>query len=140
MAEWVLKRRMQEAGLGDLVEVDSAGTAGWHEGNDMDPRARRTLEAAGYHPEHKARQFRSDWLGSTDLVLVMDELNLADVRRLSPGRHGERVRLLRSFDPAATSAEVPDPYYGGLQGFSDVLAMIESAADGVVEHARRALP
>ncbi len=140
MAEAVLRQRFEAAGLGSVVVVDSAGTAGWHVGDDADPRARRTLDGAGYQLQHRARRFQSDWIWRTDLVLAMDTANLEDLQRLSSGQFGERIRLLRSFDPQADSVDVPDPYYGGLQGFSEVLAMIESAADGVVEYVSGQLP
>ena len=138
MAEAVIRQKAADAGLADLVVVDSAGTAGWHQGDDADPRARRTLQQAGYPLRHRARQFSRDWLAFTDLVLAMDASNLADLRALARGSAGaeQRIRLLRSFDPQATHAEVPDPYYGGDAGFLEVLRMIESAADGVVEHVR----
>ncbi len=141
MAEAVLRAKFLDAELSALVTVDSAGTAGWHEGDDADPRARRTLQQAGYPLQHRARQFRREWFGHTDLVLAMDESNLADLLQLArpaPGAE-RRIHLLRSFDPGASGTEVPDPYYGGDRGFFEVLQMIEAAADGVVEQVRRRL-
>lgn len=134
MAEAVLRVKIDEAGL-DAV-VDSAGTAGWHEGDNADPRARRTLQRFGYPLSHSARQFRREWFDCTDLVLAMDEANYVDLRRLARGldQAERRIHLLRSFDPDADGLEVPDPYYGSADGFVDVLRMIEPAADGVVEH------
>jgi protein-tyrosine phosphatase len=140
MAEAVLRQRFEEARLGSVVVVDSAGTAGWHVGDDADPRARRALDAAGYQLQHRARRFQSDWFWRTDLVLAMDAANLDDLKRMSSGQFNERIRLLRSFDPLADSAEVPDPYYGGMPGFTEVLRMIESAAGGVVDFVSGQLP
>lgn len=134
MAEAVLRVKVAEAGLAAVV--DSAGTAGWHEGHDADSRALRTLHRYGYPLSHGARQFQRQWFGSTDLVLAMDQSNYVDLRRLAHGLANApaRIHLLRSFDPNADTLDVPDPFYGGEEGFEDVLRMIEAAADGVIAH------
>ncbi|MEU8198821.1 low molecular weight protein-tyrosine-phosphatase [Microbispora amethystogenes] len=133
MAEVVLCRTLAERGLDD-VEVDSAGTGGWHAGEPMDERALATLADHGYDGSaHRARQFDPAWFAERDLILVMDRDNLRAVRRLAPP--DADVRMLRSFDPAAPEgAEVPDPYYGGRQGFTDVLRMVEAACEGVAKY------
>jgi protein-tyrosine phosphatase len=132
MAEAVLRDELGKAGLGDVVEVDSAGTGDWHVGHAMDPRARAELGRRGYDgASHLARQFRPSWLAERDLVLAMDTDNLTDLRAMAGGEPAERdrIRLLRSFDPAAgQDAEVPDPYYGGRASFGMVLDFIEAAA------------
>lgn len=142
MAEAVLRRRFDEAGLGDDVVVDSAGTGAWHVGDDADPRALATLAAAGYELSHAARRFEPHWLERSHLILAMDRANFEALLELAE-RHDvvpEHVRLLRSFDSTAgPEAEVPDPYYGGADGFVQVLEMIERAADGVVAHVRAEL-
>ena len=128
MADVVLQARVADAGLDHRVVVVSAGTAGYHVGRPMDERAAATLTEAGYDAtRHRARQFGSDWVEACDLVLVMDASNHADV-----GEH-ERVRLFREYDPVGTGGEVPDPYYGGDEGFQEVLAMVERTADRLVE-------
>jgi protein-tyrosine phosphatase len=127
-AHVVLERRLAEAGLDDRVEVASSGTGGWHVGNPMDHRAAATLTAAGYDPtRHRARQYDATWPEAYDLVLVMDEANLADV-----GGRGTRIGLFRDFDPVDPGAAVPDPYYGGTDGFEEVLAMVERTSDAIV--------
>ena len=140
MAEAVLRRRLAAAGLDGLVVVDSAGTGDWHVGDDADPRARSALSTAGYPLVHSARVFDATWFAHRDLVLAMDRANLRALTRLAPdGDARSRLRLMRSFDPAAVAAgdvEVPDPYYGGADGFNEVLSMLERAADGVVDHVR----
>ena len=142
MAEAVLRRRFDEAGLGDDVVVDSAGTGAWHVGDDADPRALATLSEAGYDLAHAARRFESEWLERSHLILAMDRANFEALLELAE-RHDvapEHVRLLRSFDPTAgPDAEVPDPYYGGADGFVRVLEMIERAAEGVVAQVRTEL-
>ena len=128
MAHVVLEQRLAEAGLDDRVSVTSSGTGGWHEGNPMDRRAAATLDAAGYDPSrHRARTFDDDWHDEHDLVLVMDADNLRDV-----GGPGERVRMFRDLDPVDPGADVPDPYYGGDDGFEEVLSMVERTSDALV--------
>jgi protein-tyrosine phosphatase len=129
MADVVLQQRL--AGRAD-IEVRSAGTGDWHVGHPMDDRAAATLRARGYDPSrHRARQVAPDWLDRFDLVLAMDESNLRDL-----GGRSDRVRLFRDFDPVGTGGEVPDPYYGGGEGFEEVLAMVERTADALVEELR----
>ncbi|MEU8267641.1 low molecular weight protein-tyrosine-phosphatase [Sphaerisporangium sp. NPDC049002] len=134
MAEVVLRRVLEDHGLADRVVVDSAGTGGWHAGLPMDERALATLSRHGYDGSlHRARQFQRAWFGDRDLVLAMDRDNLRELRRLTP--RGAEVRLFRSFDPdAPEGAEVPDPYYGGIDGFLDVLRMVEAASEGLAKH------
>lgn len=128
MAHVVLESRLADAGLHDRVEVASSGTGGWHVGNPMDSRAAATLTAAAYDPtRHRARQYDATWPEAYDLVLVMDEANLTDV-----GGRADRVRLFRDFDPVDPGGEVPDPYYGGPDGFEEVLAMVERTSDAIV--------
>lgn len=128
MAHVVLERRLAQAGLADRVEVVSSGTSDWHIGRPMDPRAAATLNISGYDPSrHRAEQYDDTWAINNDLVLVMDQSNLADV-----GGRTERVRLFRDFDPLEPGAEVPDPYYGGDDGFEEVLGMVERTSDALV--------
>jgi protein-tyrosine phosphatase len=125
MADVVLQQRLEGTG----VEVRSAGTGNWHVGQPMDGRAASTLRRHGYDPSrHRAQQVAPDWLGRFDLVLAMDETNLEDL-----GGRDERVRLFRDFDPVGTGGEVPDPYYGGADGFEEVLAMVERTAAALAE-------
>ena len=134
-AHVVLEERLADAGLAGSVEVASSGTGGWHVGKPMDSRAAATLTAAGYDPSrHRARQYDATWPGSYDLVLVMDEANLADVGGRTP-----RVAMFRDFDPVDPGADVPDPYYGGADGFEEVLAMVERTSDAIVAALPRAL-
>jgi protein-tyrosine phosphatase len=128
MAHVVLASRLDDAGLGDLVEVTSSGTGGWHVGNPMDPRAAATLTRAGYDAtRHRARQYDASWADRNDLVLAMDRDNLTDLGGVSP-----RVMLFRDFDPVEPGGDVPDPYYGGDAGFEEVLSMVERTSDHLV--------
>ncbi|MEU7750046.1 low molecular weight protein-tyrosine-phosphatase [Nonomuraea sp. NPDC049158] len=134
MAETVLRRTLTDHGLDERVTVDSAGTGAWHAGDPMDARALRTLADHGYDGSaHRARQFTSGWFDRYDLVLAMDRDNLSFLRRMAP--EGVEVELFRSFDPDAPhGAEVPDPYYGGDEGFEEVLRLVEAASEGVAKH------
>ncbi len=132
MAEVVLTDTLDEAGLAGRVSVASCGTGGWHVGAPMDARAAATLSAAGHDPSrHRAQQLEPSWFDDHDLLLVMDEANLRDVRALGPSEPG-RVALLRTWDPVDPGAAVPDPYYGGGDGFEEVLAMVRRTSDALV--------
>jgi protein-tyrosine phosphatase len=127
MADVVLQHRLDGTG----VEVRSAGTGDWHVGQPMDQRAAEVLARHGYDPSrHRAQQVGPDWPDRFDLVLAMDESNLRDL-----GGRTDRVRLFRDFDPTGTG-EVPDPYYGGDEGFEEVLAMVERTADALADELR----
>jgi len=135
MADVVLRDRLRTAGLTDLVEVVSAGTGGWHVGGAMDERAAALLTTRGYDPtSHRAQQFLAEWFADTDLVLAMDADNHHDVMTLAAGPAHERVRMFRDLDPLASDhdRDVPDPYFGGDEGFGQVLAMVERTADALV--------
>ncbi|MFD3941583.1 low molecular weight protein-tyrosine-phosphatase [Streptomyces sp. NPDC058579] len=137
MAESVFRARVEEAGLADTVEVDSAGTGGWHEGHAADPRTVAVLEDHGYASGHTARQFRASWFPALDLVIALDEGHVRELRRLAPTpEDAAKVRLLRSYDPAADDLDVPDPYYGGTDGFEECLEMVEAASEGLLAAVR----
>ncbi len=124
MADVILSRLVEDAGLAGRVEVTSCGTGDWHLGEPMDPRAAATLRAEGYDASaHRAQQFDEGWL-ERDLLLAMDATNLADI---TAGRGADdRVRMFRSFDPLAESGDldVPDPWYAGDDSFAIVLAIV----------------
>jgi protein-tyrosine phosphatase len=136
MAQVVLEDRIKRAGLDDRVEVVSAGTGTWHVGEAMDRRAAKTLADAGYDPtRHTAQTFTIDWYAEHDLLLAMDASNRADMADQAPDVEAtRRLRMFREFDPEASEAddEVPDPWYGGDEGFAVVLEMVERTADEIV--------
>lgn len=130
MAHVVVEDLVERAGLTSSVRLSSAGVADYHVGKPMDPRAAEVLTEHGYDASrHRARQFDPAWLDDVDLVLAMDRSNL---HSLPPLDH--RVRLFRSFDPQATDADcdVPDPYYGGDEGFDEVLEMVDRTGKELV--------
>lgn len=135
IAETMLAAEIAAVGLSDRVRVSSAGTGHWHVGRPMDVRAADLLTAHGYPAEHTARQVDAEVLGA-DLLVALDAGHLRSLQRSVPEPH--RVRLLRSFDPdAPDGAEVPDPYYGGPDGFAEVYEMIAAALPGLVGYVKR---
>lgn len=134
VAEKVFAAEVERAGLADRVRVTSAGTGGWHIGSPADERAAASLRAGGYNDAHVARQVGAQDLAA-DLIIALDNGHRRTLQAMAP--EPERVRLLRSFDPAAPpKAEVPDPYYGGPDGFDAVLAMVRAAMPGLLEYVR----
>ena len=148
MAEVVLRERLEAAGLGDVVVVDSTGISDEEHGRPVDRRAHRVLAAHGYSvPQHRARQVTPVDLPARDLLLPMTATHARALRNLA---HGDpavlaRIRMYRSFDPAAPAGgpdhllDVDDPWYGPDEGFEDTLAEIESAAGAIVDHVRAEL-
>ena len=138
MAAVVLEDRIEKAGLGGDVEVVSAGTGGWHVGGPMDTRAAALLTRHGYDAtRHRAQQIQVDWLESCDLLLAMDAQNHHAVSALGQAPH---LLMFRDLDPVADEdRNVPDPYFGGDDGFEEVLAMVERTADALVGALRQAV-
>jgi protein-tyrosine phosphatase len=134
-----MRHLLAREGLADRVEVESAGTGSWHVGEPADARASAEARARGIAMDGRARQFRPADFARFDLVVAMDEQNAADLRALAPGpAAAAKVRLLREWDPLAGDGDrsVPDPYYGGPEGFTIVLDMVERACAGLIEELR----
>ncbi len=147
IAEYVMRQRLDAAGLGDQVTVTSAGTGDYHVGEGADPRTVATLRTAGLDATgHRAAQFTRDDFADNDLVVAMDSSNAANLRRIAPdGDAAAKIVLLRSYDVHADPAadgdlDVPDPYFGGGEGFPLVLGMVERACDGLLDELRRTVP
>lgn len=148
MAEVVLRDRLERAGLGDLVEVDSTGISDEEHGAPIDRRAQRVLAAHGYDvPRRRARQVTPVDLPARDLLLPMTASHARALRRLADHDPAvlERIRMFRSFDPDAPvggpehELDVDDPWYGDQAGFEVTLDEIEAAVDGIVAHVRAEL-
>jgi protein-tyrosine phosphatase len=140
-AEGVMRRLLADARLTG-VEVESAGTGGWHAGEPPDERATLAARRRGVTLEGAARQVRADDFRKFDLLIAMDRANLRELLAQAPDEDAaEKVRLLREFDPASAGApdlDVPDPYYGGDRGFETVLDMVEAACRGLLDELRAA--
>jgi protein-tyrosine phosphatase len=138
-AEAIMRHLVREAGLQGKIEIDSAGTGAWHVGEERDRRSRAVAKRRGMPIEGPARQFQREDFDRFDLVLALDEENARDLRRLAASEQDcKKVRLLREFDPSAPEgASVPDPYYGGPQGFEEVFDICLSACRGLLDYLRR---
>jgi protein-tyrosine phosphatase len=138
-AEAVMRHLVREAGLAHLVTVDSAGTGAWHVGEERDRRSRAVASRRGMPITGEARQFSRADFDRFDWVLALDQDNQRDLEHLAPSDQARaKIHLLRSFEPkAAPGAEVPDPYYGGPEGFERVFDICLAACRGLLEHLRR---
>jgi len=137
-AEGVMRHLLQVERLEDAIEVDSAGTSGWHEGEAPDARSREEAQRRGFDLQGSARQVRQEDYHRFDYLLAMDRSNLEWLTANRPPDARAELRLLRSFEPGAPpDAEVPDPYYGGEEGFRDVYDLCERACRGLVVHLRQ---
>ncbi len=135
-AEAVFRAKVAERGLNGEVEVDSAGTGGWHAGNAPDRRAVAEGERRGVSMSGRARQVSASDLRDFDLVIAMDESNRRDLLALATDDEvRERIQLLRDWDPEAAGHDraVPDPYYGGDREFAEMFDIVERACDGLID-------
>ena len=134
MAKWIMQDICDKHGVAAKFELDSCGTGDWHAGEGADPRSAKCGASHRLNIEHVARQITRGDVQTFDLILAMDRANLRDV--LSLGASRTKVRLIREFDPLLKDVddrdrEVPDPYYGGEQGFEMMYEMLKRACEGL---------
>lgn len=144
LAEGIARKQLNENGLQDKVEIASSGTGDYHVGEDADPRARACAEKNGVPMQHTAQQLVIEHQEEFDYVLAMDEDNLANVRSLFKREGKAKVFLIRQFAESPTPMpvsqvrphlrSVPDPYWGGDDGFQDVFDMLNSSVDHFIEY------
>ncbi len=135
-AEGVFRVRAEAAGL--QLDIDSAGTHAYHVGNAPDARSTRHAAVRGYDlSTQRARQFAAEDFERFDYVLAMDHDNLAILQRACPPQHRHKVKLFMEYATRSGSDIVPDPYYGGANGFDMVLDYVEDAADGLIAALRK---
>ena len=133
-AEGVLRKYITNNALGDKVEVDSAGTHGYHVGEAPDQRTQRAAAARGYNlSQLRARKVAHQDIEYFDLILAMDKTNLENLKRMAPEEVHDRIKLFMDYSKNFDDDEVPDPYYGLGHGFDLVLDMVEDAAQGLVD-------
>lgn len=134
LAEGVFRSLVQTRGLASHYRIDSAGTGAWHTGESPDARSIAVAKKNGVLLSGRARQVERADFGEFDYVIAMDRQNLLDLRALARGSDGgAQVHLLREFDPEPGDQQVPDPYYGGPEGFDHVYAMVHRACAALLE-------
>jgi len=139
-AEGILRKRVAESGLAELIVVDSAGTHGYHVGQPPDARTQAAALRRGYDLSRlRARRVAPEDFQRFDLLLAMDREHERLLGRLAPPATGHKIGLVMSYARRSVHDEVPDPYYGGPGGFELVLDLLEDAAEGLLEHLRREL-
>ncbi|WP_265942573.1 low molecular weight protein-tyrosine-phosphatase [Dechloromonas sp. A34] len=137
-AEGVIRKYIKNNGLVDAVEVDSAGTHGYHVGEAPDSRTQRAASARGYNlTQLRARKVARQDLDYFDLILAMDKSNLDNLWRMATPEQKERIKLFMDYAKNFDDDEVPDPYYGLGHGFDLVLDMVEDAAQGLIEEIKQ---
>jgi len=137
-AEGVFRSVVEQAGLSDQILVDSAGTGNWHIGSPPDRRAIDTAALRNIDLSIlKARQVSKEDIAVFDYIIAMDNQNLLDLRSIADAEHHHKLNLFLTFADRYTELEVPDPYYGGNQGFSHVIDMIEAASNGLLHHIKQ---
>lgn len=132
-AEGVFRAKVRESGMDQEIQIDSAGTLGAHAGCAPDSRAQEAALGRGYDlSDLRARQVNVFDFSVFDYILAMDRDNLHSLQKLCPPEHKHKVKLFLAYSRRFPNLEVPDPYYGGRQGFEQVLDMVEDAARGLL--------
>lgn len=136
LAEGVFRHLLDEEGLADRFYVDSAGTGGWHVGESPDHRSMRSAATRGVTLTGHSRQIQPEDFHRFDYIVAMDQSNLTHLQQYREGVGGEAaLYLLREFDPeGGPGAEVPDPYYGGPNGFEEVFEMVDRSSRALLAH------
>jgi len=137
-AEGIMNVFVQEANLQHKIKVDSAGTSAFHEGEPADPRSQKAANQRGYELTSRARAFRKSDISQFDYIVAMDTTNRNEILKMCSSDHQkEKLHLLRDFDPKSSpESSVPDPYYGGANGFSEVLNICERGCQGLLQTIR----
>lgn len=137
-AEGVLRRLTKQAGLQSLIDIDSAGTQGYHSGNAPDPRTQSAARERGYDlSKLRARKLEASDFERFDLLLAMDEDHRRVLARMAPKGAENKIKMMMSYARHHSCHGVPDPYYGGPEGFRHVLDLLEDAAEGLLDDLRQ---
>ncbi|WP_340105128.1 low molecular weight protein-tyrosine-phosphatase [Rhodohalobacter sp. 8-1] len=133
-AEGVFQHLVNERGLQSYFYVDSAGTSAYHIGELANSKSRETAREYGIELRSRARRFEDEDLQEFDLIVVMDKENLENIKALDPeSNFKDKIVLLREYDPAPGDGEVPDPYYGGLDGFQNVFNIVKRSCKALLD-------
>ena len=134
-AEGVFRHKVSEAGLSNRIHIDSAGTHAYHIGNPPDPRSQQAALKRNFDlSAQRARKVNVTDFAEFDYVIAMDMSNEEDLQAICPEGLEDKIHLFLKFARNTDKKEVPDPYYGGINGFEIVLDLIEDAADGLIAH------
>lgn len=139
LAENLFRDVAQERGLDDRYVVDSAGTSAYHVGEAPDRRMRRTAQKYGLEYSGRSRQVSDADLRNFDLIVAMDDSNARSLREMARDEQQQaKIRLMREFDPQAEgSHDVPDPYYGGMEGFENTYQLVKRSVEGLLDALER---
>jgi protein-tyrosine phosphatase len=133
-AEGIFQHLVNERKLSSYFFVDSAGTSAYHIGEPANSKSQWTANRQGIKLHSKARRFEASDLDEFDLILAMDHENLRNMQRLSKnGQHLDKVKLIRTFDTQPENGEVPDPYYGGMDGFQSVFDVLKRSCENLLD-------
>ncbi|MFY0592836.1 low molecular weight protein-tyrosine-phosphatase [Roseivirga sp.] len=134
LAEGILRQRVEERGIAHLFEIDSCGTAAYHIGKSPDQRSVANALKNGVSYQHAARQLNEDDFDNFDFVIPMDDSNYIDAMSLVPQGAKAKVIKMRAFDDLAKGSDVPDPYYGGENGFQEVFEILDRSVNNFLDH------
>jgi protein-tyrosine phosphatase len=140
LAEGLFRREVEKLGLQDQFEIDSAGTGDYHVGELADARTRKNASQNGLDLTHRARQFKQKDFDLWDRIIVMDRSNFDNVLRLArTDADKAKIELMRAYDSHPTSEEVPDPWFGGEEGFVEVFDILERSTAGLLNELQKQL-
>jgi protein-tyrosine phosphatase len=135
LAENMFRHLLEQAGIGEKYMVDSAGTSGWHVGEKPDRRMRRVASNHGVNYSGRAKQFQHRDFDNYDWIIAMDTSNATTLLGMAKtSEHQDKIHLMREFDPqGGPNSSVPDPYYGGIDGFDEVFQIVKSSCLGLLK-------
>jgi protein-tyrosine phosphatase len=134
LAEGIFKKKVEEKGLADRFVIDSCGTSNYHIGEQPDRRTIKNALANGVRLNHQGRQFTVQDFNDFDYIVAMDSSNVQNIEKLRPEGNSKQILLVRSFDELSMNKNVPDPYYGGENGFQEVFDILDRSIEGLVNH------
>jgi len=131
----ILKKKVADQGLMEVVEVDSCGTSNYHIGDNADPRTIANAKKHGVPMDHCARQLAAGDLELFDFIFAMDKSNFQNILRVANGTNvSSKIRMMREFDPHGKGGEVPDPYHGGEEQFQEVFDILDRSTDHFLKY------
>lgn len=139
-AEGIFQHLVDERGLSDFFEIDSAGTSAYHVGQSANSKSQRTAQKHGITLHSKARRFKTFDLDYFDLILAMDNENYANIQRMASEKHEHKIGRMRDFDPQPEDGQVPDPYYGGQDGFENVFQVVKRSCQHLLDELEPHIP